>query len=52
MAQDPIAAGETVPDCEVMASTDGTDLVIAALCREGAWLSTPLADALPLDEWR
>lgn len=52
MAQDPTAAGETAPDCEVMASIDGPDFVIAALCREDAWLSTPLVDALVVDEWR
>lgn len=52
MAQDPTAAGETAPDCEVMASIDGAELVIAALCREDAWLSTPLADALHVEEWR
>ena len=52
MAQDPTAAGETALDCEVMASVDGADLVIAALCREDAWLSIPLADALAIDEWR
>jgi hypothetical protein len=52
MAQDPTAAGETVPDCEVMASVDGSDLVIAALCGEEAWLSAPVADALPVEEWR
>jgi hypothetical protein len=52
MAQDPTAAGETTPDCEVMASIDGADLVIAALCREDAWLSAPLVDTLVVDEWR
>jgi hypothetical protein len=52
MAQDSTTAGETAPDCEVMASIDGADLVIAALCREEQWLSAPLTEALAVDEWR
>ena len=51
MAQDPTAAGESSPDCEVMASIDGTELVIAELCREEAWLSVPSAEAAVLEQW-
>jgi hypothetical protein len=51
MAQDPTTAGETAPDCEVMASIDGSDLVIAELCREEAWLTIPSTEAIVLQEW-
>jgi hypothetical protein len=38
-------------DCEVMAAVDTDRLLIAELCREEAWLSTPLEDAVELTDW-
>lgn len=52
MAPDTAPAPESAPDCEVMASVDEDELVIAAICEDGAWLSTPLVEALDLADWR
>jgi len=38
-------------DCEVMAAVDTDRLLIAELCCEEAWLSTPLEDAVELADW-
>jgi hypothetical protein len=51
MAQDPTTRGEGVSDCEVMASEDSGNLVIAAICMDDAWLSTPTEAAAVLTEW-
>jgi hypothetical protein len=41
-------------DCEVMAAVDGSEnrLVIAELCRDEAWLSAPLGDAVTVEDNR
>jgi len=52
MSTEPARAGEDTYDCEVMASEDGEEFVIAEICRDGAWLSARRDGALPLTEWR
>ncbi|WP_254542963.1 DUF7556 family protein [Halomarina pelagica] len=39
-------------ECEVMAAIDDQRLVIADLCRDGAWLALPLSQALSLEASR
>jgi hypothetical protein len=55
MSQDP-AAPVTVSDCEVMASVDESDsgeqLVIAELCRDGAYLAMSTETTVAVEEWR
>ncbi|CAI48331.1 uncharacterized protein NP_0480A [Natronomonas pharaonis DSM 2160] len=55
MSQNP-ATPVTVSDCEVMASVDdgddGEQLVIAELCRDGAYLTMPTSSTVAVDEWR
>lgn len=49
------AATDAVANCEAMAAVDRGDVdeyIIAYPCRENAWLSVPLGDAVPLGEWR
>lgn len=54
MAQD-TATPVTVSDCEVMASVDSTDdgdrLIIAALCRDDAYLSVSTDVTVALEDW-
>lgn len=51
MAPDTARASDAAPDCEVMASVDDDRLVIAEICRDGAWLSVPAGEALALHDW-
>ena len=55
MAPDVTATADG-PDAEVMASVDpspdGDELVFADVSRDGAWLSTSVAEARALDDWR
>jgi hypothetical protein len=52
MAPDTARASGLTPDCEVMGSVDDDRFVIAAICRDGAWLSMQAAEALDLEGWR
>ena len=52
MSTQPATAGGNMNDCEVMASEDGEEFVIAEICRDDAWLSARREGALPLNEWR
>ncbi|WP_185977132.1 DUF7556 family protein [Haloglomus irregulare] len=52
MAPDTARASALAPDCEVMSSVDEDRFVIAAICRDGAWLSMRAEEALDLDGWR
>jgi hypothetical protein len=54
MAPDSAAAAGADPECEVMAAVDGPDerFIIAELCRDDAWLATPLAGAVDLESNR
>lgn len=47
MSADPTLSPDAVQDGEVMAAVDGGDLLIADVCRDGAWLSMP-ADRAPV----
>lgn len=52
MAPDTARASALAPDCEVMSSVDDDRFVIAAICRDGAWLSVPAGEALDIESWR
>jgi hypothetical protein len=52
MVPDTARASGLAPDCEVMGSVDDDRFVIAAICRDGAWLSMPADGALDLESWR
>jgi hypothetical protein len=52
MSTEPATAGDDKCGCEVMGTEDGDEYVIAAICRDGAWLSAGLEGAAPLAEWR
>lgn len=49
MAQD-TATSVAVSDCEVMASVDGEQLIIAEICRDEAWLSVSRDAAVAIDD--
>lgn len=57
MSSDTAAASQwDLIDPEIMASIDTTEsttrLVIADISTDDAWLSTRIADAVPLSDWR
>lgn len=45
-------ASETRADHEVMMAVDSDQLVIADVCRDGAWLTMPTAEAPTVEDWR
>lgn len=52
MVPDTAPASETRVDHEVMMAVDSDQLIIADVCRDGAWLKMPTAEASTLEEWR
>lgn len=52
MVPDTAQASETRVDHEVMMAVDSDQLVIADVCRDGAWLTMPAAEAATLQEWQ
>lgn len=52
MVPDSAPAAETRVEREVMAAVDSDRLVIADVCRDDAWLTIPMGEAVTLDEWR
>ncbi len=45
-------ASKSCVDHEVMMAEDSGDVIIADICRDGAWLSMPVGDALALADWQ
>ncbi len=52
MVPDTAPASETRVDHEVMMAVDSDQLIIADVCRDGAWLKMPAAEAATIEEWR
>jgi len=46
------ATSVAASDCEVMASVDGEQFIIAELCRDDAWLSVSTDAAIAVDEFQ
>ncbi|MFC7155943.1 hypothetical protein ACFQPA_10800 [Halomarina halobia] len=46
------ATSDADDECEVMTAIDDQRLIIADICRDGAWLALPLSEALPLEAYR
>lgn len=52
MVPDSAPASETRGESEVMAAVDSDQFVIADVCRDEAWLTMPVSEAVTLQEWQ